>query len=322
MITSSDIRRPVKPFTEATVSIIEEQGDTHDYQYNEELERYVPMTPYHGIPGRTYQLVVLANGQRYVSSPQTIPLTNGHDSSFLKFDTETVITNAGATVTQYKAKVFTNTILPESEELYLKWEVEQVHVQTELSLPKHVFPFSSPRNCYIIESVLSDNVLLFDGSENQASEISERQLFEMQIDQTLDTAGGFGVYQYSITKEAVDYWKKIDLVSNRVGSIFEVPPAAVQGNLSNAEDPSEEVLGFFEVSKVDTTGIFIVAEDLPIFVGLAGITIDCDYPQNYLDGVPFQCLPCLTTHLGVPEACYNCLSLPNSTLNRPTYLPE
>lgn len=322
MITSTDIRRPVMPFAEANVSIIEEQGATHEYQYNQEKERYIPIEPFHGVPGRTYQLIVVANDQHYVSSPQTIPVTNGQDSSFLRFDSETFITNAGASVLQYKAKVFTHTILPETEKLYLKWEVEQVHVQTELSLPKHVFPFSSPRNCYIIEPALSDNILLFDGAENDALEIPEMELFEMQLDQTLDTAGGFGIYQYSITQEALEYWKKIDLVSNRVGSIFEVPPAAVQGNLSNPEDPSEEVLGFFEVSKVDTTGVFIVAEDLPIFIGLAGPMISCDYPQNYLDGVPFQCTPCLTTHLGVPEACYDCLTLSNSTLKRPAYLPE
>ncbi len=145
-------------------------------------------------------------------------------------------------------------------------------------------------------------------------------MIETLLNQNLDTAGGFGIIQHSMTQEALAYWKKVDQVANRVGSLFEVPPAPIPGNISNLTAEDQQVLGFFEVSKVDTSGVFIVAEDIPVFLGNAGVTINCQYAQEYLAGVPFQCFTCLQTHLGVPEACYNCLSLPDATLERPTYL--
>lgn len=60
------------------------------------------------------------------------------------------------------------------------------------------------------------------------------------------------VDQKSLTKENYFYWKEIDGQINNSGGIFDTPPANIQGNIYNVNDPKDQVLGFFAASGVFT----------------------------------------------------------------------
>ena len=74
----------------------------------------------------------------------------------------------------------------------------------------------------------------------------------------------FSVKQLSINREAYEYWEKIKIVINNQGSLFDIPPAPVFGNIANVEDRNEIVLGYFEVAKTKVTRINTTRADGPL----------------------------------------------------------
>ena len=118
----------------------------------------------------------------------------------------------------------------------------------------------------------------------------------------IDPRFAFG-YNYSVVLNTMDeaayeYWKLVDEISNTQGSIFDRPAAPVPGNFRNINDPEEEVLGYFEVVRSDTTRIRVRAEDVPFFV-----TVPCPISERDRE----------------PAWCTACLLLENSTSTRPYY---
>jgi hypothetical protein len=162
----------------------------------------------------------------------------------------------------------------------------------------------NPKTCYIIEKVNPQNILLFS-SENTASDQLNKHLIATNLiapTYAYATRHYYNVYQYSITQAAYEYWQKVDKVANQVGSVFDAPPASIQGNVFNANDPSEEVLGYFQVTALDT---------------VRAVSFRQDFPEVNI--YPFCRLPYEPSSR---EACGNCLSLKNSTLERPLYWGE
>ena len=98
-----------------------------------------------------------------------------------------------------------------------------------------------------------------------------------------------------------NYWKKLAKVSNPEGTVFDAPPGTLLGNISNVSNPDIGVLGFFEVSSVDTFRIKVFNNTLgaDFSVGL-----HCDQFDYYR---------------GSDQECFDCLRLKNSTIVQPHY---
>jgi hypothetical protein len=65
------------------------------------------------------------------------------------------------------------------------------------------------------------------------------------------------VTQYSIDEQEYDYWSKIRNITEEVGSLYDITPTSVPGNIYCIDDPAETVLGYFSVSSVCSKRIFI-----------------------------------------------------------------
>lgn len=308
--------------TSATVVVEDDNDQVYPYAYSFEEKKYLPVTPLVGVPGTAYRARVTMNDETYLSSFQRMPTAGAQDSSYFEFDRVPVISDIGVEFQRYILKVFTDSKLDPSEDpIFMKWDIEQVYIQQEMSLPASSFPFYSPRNCYVYDEYLSPEVLLFDGDLVNTTTIEKQQTAEVPLDNSFQRLRGYGVIQSSFSREALEYWQRVNDVSNRVGSIFEIPPAPIPGNFSSVLDPDVKALGFFEVAKMDTSGTFVTEGDLPVRLGFGGDLVDCtNFVPGQFDNVPPNCFPCLAAR-GVPEACYNCLVVPNSSLVRPSYLP-
>lgn len=307
---------------DAQVEVLDDLGNVYPYFFLEEEERFLPAAPFVGTPGVSYQARVTIGGKTYQSTMQRMPTVGAQDSTYFQFLTKPAIGGAGVEFDQLYMQVLTDSRLDESEEkIYMKWDIEQVYIQSEMQLPAASFPFYSPRNCWIYDVFAAPSALLFDGDLVNSQSVPGQLVAEVVLDNSFKTLRGYGVIQSSFSREALDYWRRVDQISNRVGSIFEIPPAPIPGNFASIEDSEDKPLGFFEVSKVDTTGTFVTAEDIPVFLGLNGDFINCNFPQGQFSGIPFNCFSCLA-NLGVPEGCYNCLSLPNSSLRAPSFLDD
>lgn len=314
-------RNPAKIINNASIQVNDDQGCTHLYRYDSLERYYVPNVPFVGIPGVTYQLLVELEGKVYQSTEQRMPLARGVDSTYFQIRELPILSQTGGESRALFMQAYTDTEIPETEEpLFIRWDILQVWVQRGIILPSSNFPGWSPVNCYVEDPFIGDQLVLYDGREVAPGTLSGQFMAETQLDDSFNTLRGFGVIHHSITEEAFDYWQKIDELSNRVGSIFETPPAAVAGNIVNIDNPDDFALGFFEVAQVDTTGTYVTPDDLGVFIGQGGNFIDCEaIPFSILFSVPFQCIQCLYD-VGVDPVCINCTLLPNSSPFRPTYL--
>lgn len=312
---------PEKIVNDAIVQVSDDQGCTYLYRYDTLERYYVPDEPFAGIPGVTYELTVELDGKLYQSSEQRMPLSRGVDSTYFRIREVPVLSRTGTEARALFMQAITDTQIPETvEPLFIRWDILQVWVQRGIILPSSNFPGWSPVNCFVEDPFIGDQLVLYDGRVVGPGKLQGQFMAETQLDDSFNTLRGFGIVHQSITEEAFDYWQKIGELSNRVGSIFETPPAAVPGNIANVNDPDDLVLGFFEVAQVDTTGTFVTPDDLGVFIGEGGNFIDCGaIPFSVLFSVPYQCFSCLLD-VGVDPVCLNCTLLPNSSPVRPKYL--
>lgn len=79
------------------------------------------------------------------------------------------------------------------------------------------------------------------------------------------------VNQYSMDEDEYKYWEKMRNISQDVGSLYDITPSSVQGNIFCVEDPGEQVLGFFSVSARTSERIYIDEN----FRGLVDLYADC-----------------------------------------------
>lgn len=311
-----------KIINSATVYLNDDEGNRYNYSYDSIHRFYIPTESFTGIPGRSYQLSFQIGDQQYQSSFQRMPIHTSEDSTYFEFRKITTLSQTGGEAESFFMQAYTDSKIPVSEEpLFIRWDILQVYVFLGIILPSANFPGYSPRDCYIQEPFIGASLRTYDGREVGSGELVGQFMAETLLDESFHTLRGFGIVQNSITEEAYDYWSKIEEVSNRQGSIFETPPAAIKGNIVNLTDEDDFVLGFFEVAQVDTTGTFVTPDDLPVFIGKGGDFTLCneEFTFGQLFSVPFQCYSCLAD-IGVPPECLNCTILNNSSRTRPSYL--
>ena len=196
------------------------------------------------------------------------------------------------------------TIIPEEIDLFLKWDIEDAHFFEEMYLPLATFPCYNPDICYVVNRVIPENVKLFSTGEQANKKIERRLVFQRDVDDSFDRFHGFGVIQSSITENAYKYFKRVDEIANRERSFFEVPPAAIKGNIYNTEDEGEVVLGYFEVAKMDTSSVLIYETSFVLSSDAVVGENDCNrLSLAFLASLrPFCCFECLWS-VGIPREC-------------------
>jgi len=65
------------------------------------------------------------------------------------------------------------------------------------------------------------------------------------------------INQYSISEEEFNYWDKLQNTSVDVGSLYDIIPATIPGNVFCVQKPQEKVLGYFSVSAKTSKRAFI-----------------------------------------------------------------
>lgn len=93
------------------------------------------------------------------------------------------------------------------------------------------------------------------------------------------------VRQYALTKEAHEFFKLMRKNTEELGSIFGPLPSAITGNIRNAADPNEIVIGFVTAATAEEKRIFISTLQVPDW----GFQLGCGYKQvdNNVDSIDF-----------------------------------
>jgi hypothetical protein len=91
------------------------------------------------------------------------------------------------------------------------------------------------------------------------------------------------ILQYALTAEAYEFWRLLQQQQSSVGSIFDPPPARINGNLFSTTNPEEQVTGYFSVSAIAEKFIVI---NRSLYAPFPGLTYkvpkgDCRYLGLY-----------------------------------------
>ena len=239
-------------------------------------------------PNRIYLLnIELRDGTSYQSTPQLIPKPVPVDSGFIVFDKNEFIT------------LFTQFRIPTEEEgPYFKWRVEHVYQITDLMCG----PFDKVVTCYFPNK--QDNQLLpvFDGSRINRAELVQKPLAMVPlIPDFYGEVTYFSIYQESLSKEAFQYWEKINRLIEQTGSIFDAPPGEVISNIVNTRNKNDRALGFFYITAETIARVKTIASDFfPVVV-------------NPFCGEPgFPPMP-------FPIGCCSCGDISANRIERPDY---
>ena len=101
------------------------------------------------------------------------------------------------------------------------------------------------------------------------------------------------VNQYSLNEDEFSYWERLQNISDEVGSLYDLTPASIPGNIRCVDDPNKHVLGYFSVSARSSKRVFI-KESLSNIVNLYN---DC--PSDTIQGPDSIIIPGLDENVWV-----------------------
>lgn len=263
----------------AHVSISDDLGN--EYQFEEKDTIYTSIIPFKAEPERKYQLKIkTSTGKNYTSDEQALT-------------TETKIDNLTATVENIEGErgvqINVNSYDPTNTSKYYRYEYNETYKiiaplwdsrETKLvnipaipANPENDF-LGSPeredivvalrkyesRTCY--SSKKSNDIIL--NSTNSLSE--DRVHFPVRFisNQNYIISHRYSIFvkQYVQNLAAYTYYKTLRDLSSSGGVLSPKQPGFFYGNIKSVENPSEKVIGFFEVSSVSSERIFFNYADL------------------------------------------------------------
>lgn len=246
--------------------------------------------------------ITLTDGSAYESRVAQMPQSVKPDSTFVRYEQDIVTSLTGNERISKVINVYLDTPLPNREngqDYYLRWITEGLSVFPEESCGG----LHMPKTCYVPDPPNAQNLIL-QSSENISGNRLMNQLVAQKSKYTnaeFKALYVFSTYQYSLTRESFEYWSDLKSIANQSGTVFDLPPAALQGNVMNQNDPTELVLGYFDVAAIDTVRARIIASEF----------------RENINGV----LTCSQfSRFSWPSECCQCLVLEGAGTVRPAWL--
>jgi len=222
------------PFPETDASVIlRDEQENYLGTYWETTAGVYKLSDFQGSPGQKYFLdVILMDGLRYRSEIE--PMSEFISSVELGYQlTERIATDSeGTNVPQKFVEIYASTILPdECNSCFINWSVEEVYKLTPADFPD---PFgSTPESCYITQKADANRIQLLNSTIVSVRKIENIFVCQRKVDYSFVEKHYFIAYQSFITANAYKYWQKVNVLANQSGSIFDTPPAQIEGNVKN-----------------------------------------------------------------------------------------
>jgi hypothetical protein len=295
--TIAGTARLPNPVSGALVEVVDEGGLTHPL-FESRIGFYT--SSFVASPGKAYMIrVTHVTGQVYESKPEIVPSAATFDVTSYDFSLRKVVDPDGIATEKTFINVYvTNTSLHENEP-YIKWEAEEVYIIEPTDYPDERGMIPDP--CYVRQNADPQRVVILNRANLSTNEIKNLLVASRLVDQSFHTRHYFQVYHGSITREAYEYWNKVNILSNNVGSIFDTPPAEIRGNLTNTARKDDLPFGYFQAVNETMNRFYLLEPDLPFRL------------RDYCEYLPFR------SNSDYPSECMNCLLVRNSTIVRPEW---
>jgi hypothetical protein len=261
--------------SDATVYITSEDGESI-YLLSQGKGIYrTDSLEFTGAIGKSYVLHISTNdGIKYESDPcmmESVP-----DIDTVYFEKDQKLLNNG-TESRDGIKIYLDSKEGDDNKYY-RWDYEETW-KFKVPTPKrynyvdvgHIVPIAGIKQ-YCWKSRKSDEVLIHPVYSNLSRTIKREPILFIASDKSdrLMLQYSILVKQYSVSKNEYDFWDNLKKVSENGGDIFARQPYPVISNIHNVSNPTERVLGYFQVSAVKQKRIFIPFRDfvrlgLPFF---------------------------------------------------------
>ncbi len=297
---TADTERLPYPLSGASIVLFDDAGGSYFYIEDPSSPGTYTLYDVAGIPGKTYHIrITTPDGGEYESVAEKMPEVVGQLVTNYEIVEEEITDLEGIVSMEHFIKVYTNSSLPvTAKPSYLKWETEEAFLLSPTDFPD---PFGNiPPPCFIRQNADPQRIALFNGAELNTTSINNLLVASRIVDWTFFEKHYFTTYQTSLTQEGYEYWRKVNILANQVGSIFDSPPAEITGNMYNVNDRSEKVLGYFQAVNQTLNRIVMYPNDFSFPLLLP----NCTYSENRAE---------------YPGRCLDCTIVRNSSYNRPDW---
>jgi len=290
-----------RPVEDATVVLVNSQNQKEQFYHEGEgiYAHYSFQIPVE--VGESYQIEIAYRNKIYRSDLEKVPQPVVPDSLSYNVGYAATVNVIGNEVTYENINIFINTpINTNGKNSYLRWKVDESWAFTE----RWCSPLYSPRTCYMYGKLEPERIFLYSSEEISGNYLEGKLIAQKRILDRVEFIEKhfFNAHQYTLTKEAYEYWEKVTNLANPSGDIFDIPPAPLPGNIYNVNNPEEIVLGYFEVAGKAITRVYLTQADIRPFT-ISSKQYLCSYWSNS----------------GYETACCNCIILDNSSYDRPEY---
>lgn len=290
------------PLGGAEVYITDEEGTRADlFETGNGGEYLTDPSTFRGQVGNVYQLHVISpNGNTYVSLPETMPAVAPIDSIYYALDSEPYQSSLGTILQRWGVQFYLNTGSGDDRAAYYRWDWRETY--------SFIAPLARPMQLVIplcFRSGAQARYLNVASTEDLRSDrIIKREInFVAKSGLQLQRRYSLLVKQYSMTERAYRFWANVQQQQTDGGSVFAPPPAPIPGNMTNADDDRERVLGYFQVSAVTEKRIFVNRGQVPPGPG----------------GSPGANPGCVEGDPEAPESCFDCTLMPGATTEVPSF---
>ncbi len=296
----SDGDRLPEPLSAAIVTLIDSEGNLLTYNESFSLPGTYLLEAISGVPGRTYHVeIFMPDGTVYESAPELMPLITGGLETTYEIVKDEIIDFEGTVRSVDFVKIYGDTQIPESSSSsYLRWSVEETFLLSPTDFPDIAGAIPPP--CFVSQNPDPQRILLFDGTQSKPVVLENQLIASKAIDWSFLEKHYFTTYLSSLTENAYQYYRKVNIIANQTGSIFDSPPAKISGNIRNSLNQNEYVLGYFQAVNESFDRFALFKSDLPFSL----LIEDCSF-RGY--GVNYQ------------TRCIDCTSLRNSSYARPSW---
>jgi hypothetical protein len=217
-----------------------------------------------GTVGRTYKLTVRTNNVvsddfTYESLPVKMIPVPPVDSIYYEKERY----NDGSGNLRESCQIWFDSHDPDNECKFYRWDYTETWL---FQLPYVV----SNNTCWI--SANSSTIDIKNASILSENRISKYPLnYVTPESDKLSKKYSLLLNQYSLSEDEFNYWEKLKKVTEEVGSLYDVTPSFIPGNVTCLEDNSQTVLGYFSVSAKKSKRLYVTDH----FTGLINLYNGC-----------------------------------------------
>ncbi|UUC45750.1 DUF4249 domain-containing protein [Flavobacterium cerinum] len=264
----------------ADVTVTDSDGNVYPFEQSNNV--YTSVNEFQAVPGKLYHLTIItSDGKKYTSSKEVLPTDTP-----LQELTASVQTIDNIRGVEIKAKSYD----PSSTSHYYRFEYEETYkiiapkwrtfkpkvTRDAMDNPVIVYiPHTEEtRTCYSTDK--STDILLLNTNETPEDRVDFPVRFISTQNYIMSHRYTILVHQYVQNLHAYNYYKALKKLSGSGSVLSPNQPGYLVGNIKSVNNPSEKVIGFFDVSSVSSKRLFFNYADLFPGEALPPYKVTCD----------------------------------------------